>query len=99
MKKSPIIKPFKKEDYEKVVKTFDWDELAIDLIKLEIEFQELKEYLTPTEVELFQQLILIYETEKAARVVDQYDHSRRYFGDQLFGIPETELSEEDLENL
>jgi len=99
MKKSPTIKPFKREEYEKVVKTFDWDELAIDLIKLQIEFEELKEHLTPKEIELFQQLILIYETEKAERVSDQYDHSRRYFGDQSFGIPETELSEEDLENL
>lgn len=99
MKKSPTIKPFKKEEYEKAVKTFDWDELAFDLIKLEAEFHELKEYLTPKEIESFQQLILIYETEKAARVSDQYDHSRRYFGDQQFGIPETELSDEDLENL
>ena len=99
MKKLPTIKPFKKEEYEKAVKTFDWDELAIDLIKLEAEFYQLKEHLTPVEIELFQQLMLIYETEKAARVSDQYDHSRRYFGEQQFGIPETELTDEDLENL
>jgi hypothetical protein len=99
MKKPPFIKPFKKEDYEECVKAFDWDELAIDLIKLELEFEELKPHLSAKELQVFQQLIEIYETEKAFRVSDQYDHSRRYYGEQSFSIPETELNDEDLENM
>lgn len=98
-KKSQTIKPFNKKEYSKVLKTFGWDELAFDLIKLEIEFEELKNHLDIKQFELFQQLISLYETEKSNRISEQYDHSRRYFSDQTYMTPETELLDEDIENI
>lgn len=54
--------------YKNSLTTFDWDELAADLIKLEEELYNLKNYLKPKEIKLLQQLITLYEQEKQSRL-------------------------------
>lgn len=54
--------------YKLVLKKFDWDELAFDLIKLEEELGNLQNYLKPKEIKTLQKLISLYEEEKISRI-------------------------------
>lgn len=86
-------------DYAEALKIYEWDDLAHDLIKLELEYENIKKHLTTDKLKQYQRLIAMYEQEKARRVTEEYDHSRRtdYPGDAMAGW--MEVTDEDLENI
>jgi hypothetical protein len=66
------------KDIKDNLKAMDWDDLANNLIDLELEYQENKASFKKEAKDAFNLLILIYEEEKASRVENSFNQSRHY---------------------
>jgi len=62
------------EDIKKNLKKMAWDDLAGNLMDLELEYEETKISLNKD----FNLLILLYEEEKSSRLERSFDRSRHY---------------------
>jgi len=79
-------------NYRLSLKVFSWDELADDLMKLEVEFAALKKHLKPKEIKVFKGLIRLYEEEKKSRFPKESSYfSRMYDQRDLIGITDEEV--------
>ena len=67
-KKNPV------DDIKANLKAMEWDELAGNLIDLELEYEETKLSLSPDQKTAFNLLILHYEEEKVARLAKSFNH-------------------------
>jgi hypothetical protein len=56
------------EDIKTNLKAMTWDEIANNLMDLEIELNEVKDNLKKDQRDAFNLLILLYEEEKASRI-------------------------------
>ena len=91
------------KDIVKTLETMDWDILAEDLIKLEREYEDIKEHLHPDKLKGLEKLINLYESEKLNRV---YNQSLQLFpkpslGDNMEDVKTSwlDISEEELQEL
>lgn len=71
------------DDVKKNLKSMSWDELASNLIDLEIEFFESKESLKKDQLDAFNLLILLYEEEKQSRINRTTDFNK-FLEDEKF---------------
>lgn len=70
------------EDHAKVALGMDWNTLAETIIDMELEFYELKPYMTAEEISEREQVIVIYEFIKAqvvAAISKGTDYARLIF--------------------
>ncbi len=66
------------EDIKKNLKKMAWDDLAGNLMDLELEYEETKISLNKDSKDAFNLLILLYEEEKSSRLERSFDQSRHY---------------------
>jgi hypothetical protein len=66
------------EDIKKNLKKMGWDDLAGNLIDLELEYEETKLSLNKDSKDAFNLLILLYEEEKTSRLEKSFDQSRHF---------------------
>ena len=66
------------EDIKKNLKKMGWDDLAGNLMDLELEYEETKVSLNKDSKDAFNLLILLYEEEKTSRLEKSFDQSRHF---------------------
>lgn len=66
------------EDIKKNLKKMGWDDLAGNLMDLELEYEETKLSLNKDSKDAFNLLILLYEEEKTSRLEKSFDQSRHF---------------------
>jgi hypothetical protein len=64
------------EDIKKNLKSMEWDDLANNLIDLELEYEDIKTSLKEEQKESYNLLILLYEEEKITRLDKTFNHSK-----------------------
>jgi hypothetical protein len=78
------------EDIKANLESMEWDELANNLIDLEIELEKTRSKLTKEQVNTFNLLILLYEKEKSSRITVNFDHNRFLEEEQFIAYDWTE---------
>ena len=66
------------EDIKKNLKKMGWNDLAGNLMDLELEYEETKLSLNKDSKDAFNLLILLYEEEKTSRLEKSFDQSRHF---------------------
>lgn len=79
------------------LKYLSWDDLSHELMHLDIEFNNIKKFLKPSEVKLYQDFIHLYEVEKHRRFPKIIDYSSYTFGPRPACAGWVEISEKDIQ--
>lgn len=64
------------EEIKANLKAMEWDDLANNLIDLELEYEEIKLSLSKDQKSAFNLLILHYEEEKVSRLDKSFNHAK-----------------------
>ena len=57
------------------LKNLSWDDLSYEIMKLTVEYENIKKFLKPTEIQLYQDFIDCYELEKRLRFPKKRDYT------------------------
>ena len=83
----------------KSLKLLSWDDLSYEMMHLDIEFNNIKRFLKPSQIQLYQDFINLYELEKVIRFPKIPNYGSYTAGPRNAMAAWVEITENDLDKL